>query len=618
MTIESNNKQSDQNSFGQAPGFEQNQDQAERKPSFGFFRGTPFGAPIARNLGSENFNKITEKLSEFFKSTENSNFDVKILALDKANEPALVFSVIIVTARFKNDPEKKVAYHVLIVEATGKKLDPYKVQMMNKEVQIQRYTGFAMDIKLSQMAAEKVRQAYPGHRSHFIDACVVPETFDPEDQRHMHMLAFNSSWAAGTELLIRTNGFKDMNLADYSNDINLGLSLNFDKQQISDVVGLPMRSDFSISFDSRQNRKMQEDRNIVNNGDRESQIAMLGGYVDLIIPTPSNHGNLLQYQNPMMMKQRYAARLVLTNLISNDALTPASVLLYIGTLLCLNDNNNWIQVFRSRDTSKKEIDFYDIGALNIDANIYNEPSGYGSKIDTKPDTFTTQDMGNLISSLVRQGMMLAVDCQVNGSQYWYLSMFSQAARKNKHAYTRIYEAANQLTNGAFGNMFAFGEQMFVDENNFIHAGYWTDKDGVKRDLRDFDLLAVCNIIGDTDPKFISDFSDTFYQTGYNWEIRLDARKNMIDALTKHTAVYTGIHHRVTFSDKFIEALSTGIGATGFKLTLENMSTINDFINTRAYANFVDNALIQPNSGFFVPNSFGGYAGSNAPFNNYRW
>lgn len=582
-----------------------------------FHAGGLFGAPIGKDLSSEYMTKLKTGLEEIYKNVDSST-EVQVVVLDPTNEPALVYSSIVVTLRIKDQPKLGVAYHVLICESTNEPLTPLLENINGQQVEILRVTSDALDNVLANKVKERVQRMYPGMTAYLVDACVVPRTFDPEDKRKLQQLALNAGMACKTELVMRTPGWSDFNLGMNQRDSTLVITQSFNHQQIEDAVGNPMRSDVLITFSSQKNKEQnQQSQGLVNTGDREAKVSEVSGFIDLVWAPVQPQAQMGYYAPVAVATQKYVARLVLTNLSSNFAYTPSSMLLSLGTAMTLRDDNNWMQHFRPRQTGR-DVDLHDLGAMNIEANLAAEPTQFGTRINTKADTFRLEDMGRYIASLIQAGLLFSMDCPENGPQSWYTSMFAAASAGSAAAYDAIYEAAQDLTNGAFGRHFVKGTPMFIDVGNRVHLGTWVDANGVKRDIRDIDTVAVANLIGERDPQVIREWSDTFLRVDYPLAQRLAARKKIIAGLTNHSAVFTGFAQRVTFSTAFLDALSKGIRELAIPVRVVTPLSASSFNDSRGVAGFVQQGLLAPGVSFmpatagYQPQFAQGYA------NQYRW
>jgi len=580
----------------------QQQPQQQQKPSFSFHNGGLLAAPIGRGVGSEYYSKLKTNLGEVYKQA-NPDVEIALLDLDIISEPALAFSTIIVAMRHKRMIEIGVAYHLLIIEATGDKLNPVMENINNQQVEIIRVASDALDNVLLTKAHEKVSKAYPNTRCFYTEGVVVPVTFNPDDKTAVHKLALTAGLANGTELELHSSSFKDINLSEISSDSTLIVNTAFSRQQIEDSVGLPQRSDVILNFQSRKNNQ-QVRGGSVNTGDREVKVSEVSGFIDLVW-NPLNAAGYNPYaQMQSAQTQKYMPRLVITNLTSNYSYTPGSIMMALATALSLRVDNNWIQAFRPVPSSANEIDLTDIGALNIEANLTNEATGFGTRIDTKADNFRLEDLGQLVSALIQPGLIVSIDCPEAGAQSWYLTVFAAAAAGSVDAYTLIYESANRLTNGNFERHFPRGGDMFTDRNNRVHLGTWIDRNGVKRDIRDIDHLAVCNLVGDRNPTLIRDFSDTYLRTQYPLATRLAARKKMISGLTNETAVFTGFAQRITFTSAFLNAIDAGIKETGLAVRVNTPLSGSDFNNQRGVGTFANNAALAAGQSFMTFGGFG--------------
>ncbi len=575
----------------------QREEQPARRPfSFGSGGGL-FAAPIGTGLGSEYLNKLREAMNETYKqSLKDPTAEISLLTLDNTNETALAFSAIVVCVRFADNPELGVAFHTLIVEGTGDALTPVSESIGNQPVEIVRVTGDALDEVLMQKVDERVRSSFPQGLRRSVDGSVVPRTFNPENKVHVHRLALNAALACATELEINKPDFVDFNLAHAGNDNALSINIGFSRQQMEDAVGDPMRSDVLVNFATQATAQQRSQS--VNAVDRTQKISEISGFLD-VLWAPVQQGPVfnqyMQSQGPAAT-QKYVSRLVITNMASNFSYTPASVLLSLNTAMALRDQNNWIQGFRGTQTDD-EVDLHDIGALGIEANFEGNPNGFGSRIDTKSETFGLPDLGQLVAALFQPGLIISLDVPEAGPQTWYTSLFSAASKGSQQAIDAIYDAAMELTNGNFAKYFQQGTPMFQDLNNRVHLGYYTDKNGNRRDIRDIDYLAVANLVGERNPQAIRDWSDTFTRYQYPLAQRLAARKRMIMSLTRESAIFTGFAHRVTPSAALMGALSQGAMDAGLAVDIRTPLSSSEFSNERGVANFVAGALMAPGQSF---------------------
>lgn len=585
------------------------QGQAMQQPTqqgkWSFHTGGLFNrAPIGRGVGSETLAKLQTALTEMYKQA-NPEVEMTLIPIDNTSETALAYSALVVCLRYKNNPELGVGFHTLIVEATGEKI-PTKFENVNQtQVEVFRVAGDACDSILRAKVTEKVRAAFPQSKIFDAEACVVPRAFDTENKTSVHQLALNAGLAAATELDVRQPGFQDLNLASAAHDSNLVVNMTFNRQQLENSVSEPIRSDLLLSFTSQQQQQQQQNTSI-NSGDRTARIAELSSFIDLVwAPTGQANAAFNPYvvQQPQV-SQKYAARMVVTNMHSTFATTTPAQLLALVTALSVRDDNNWIQAFRPTPIAGNDIDMHDIGAIGIEANFENNPTGFGARINTKADSFRPENLGQLVGAMIQPGLIISLDVPECGPETWYSSIFAAASNGSIEATEAIYNAANQLTNGNFGRYFALGAQIFTDLGNRVHTGYYTDKNGVKRDIRDIDYLAVMNLVGERDPQAIRDWSDTFTRTQFPLIQRLAARKRTITALTGQSAEFTGFAQRVTFTQAFMDGLAKGCKDAGLNVRINTPLNSGDFNNERGVAGFIGSAIMQAGQPSVFSRDFG--------------
>lgn len=590
------------------------------------FNQTNLFAPIAANVQSEYYAKFTEALRKLF-AQANANVEVKVLDLDRSRETALKFSAVVVAMRRKDAESAGVAYHVLILEATGNALDPVTENIPgggyyggSSNYEILRVTSDAMDDVLARRAREIVGDAFPRAPLQPVDGCVVPRDFDPANTNLVQALALNAGLACNTVLETRMSAYTPMNLTHLVRDGQLEVSIQTGRNTIVDMVGSPVRSDVVVSFVSRLNKQNQP-TNVINNGNIENQVSRVSGFVDLLwSPVVPQMGYNPYYSPAAIPTQKFIPRLVITDLVSEHNYTTGNVLLALTTAMTVRDDMNWFQCFRSSMSrnNKQDIDLGDVGALNIEGNMAKEDGEFGTPINTKLETFGTKELGVLITSLVQPGLMISLDCPDLGPETWYLSVFAAAARGSVEAYDAIYSAADALTDGHFSKTFAYKSEMFTDLGNRVHLGKWTDSSGKTRDIRDFDYLATANIVGESNPVYIRDWSETWLNKSLPIMQRLARRREMITKMSLDNAIFTGMADRVTFTHAFLDALSGGVQATKIPVRTVATTAARDFNQQRGVADFATAAALGSGRTF---QQYGGQSDANAGYGmntGYRW
>ena len=575
--------------------------------------GSMFGSPISKGIGSEYTNKLVNELNELFKNNESA-FESNILVLDNQIEVGLVFSTILLAMRYEGTPGLVVAIPLLLA-ATGEKVLPIIENVNNVNIEIVRTPGSGLDTAFSKKAMEKMSKAFPNMKVEIIDGMVVHNTFDINSKEAIHYLAWNAALACGTELRIKESGFADFTIKDVGPDTTLALNVSFNNPDAKDAVGEPVRSDIGVRFISQRTSNVRSAS--INTEDQDQVLTEITGFMDLIwnpAMGPSG-GDIYRQYNERPMTQKYSPRFIMTNLASNFAYTPSVILLALSNAFSLARDSNWVQAFRSTapmgthgKKAAQNINIRDIGAMNIEANLFGETdkAGYGSPVDTTAATFDLLALGKYLTDLIQPGLILSLDCPEAGQNSWALSCFPAAEAGHQGAIQHIIKAAMSLTGGAFGKYFnGSTDSIFTDVNNRVHMGHYRDSQGDLRDIRNIDTIAIANIMGRAnDPVRIADFQDTFLRTDIDLSIRLANRLKIIQAATNENAEVTGFARRVTFTDKFMSALASAIVDAGLSARVITPISSAEFQNTRGVATYAQAAGVTSNQAGFLHSGYG--------------
>lgn len=557
--------------------------------------GSLIPSPIGRTPASEALSKMKKAIDTLLsESMQQNDYEVRTLAIDYNNTSNLAVSVIVICSREKGNAQGPVAFHTLLIEASAPAPEPTYMPINGQQVEIHHDIGEANDGVLMQAVSQVVEQHYPGVIQFPVDAQKIPRSFDSTDGAAMQRMLANAVYATIQELQTRHPGFEDLNLAQIAKDSNLNLRVSFDNPQTLNEVGEPIRTDVQVEFTAaplQQNNQGGMQQNV----ERTSAISVVGGFVDAVW-APVTQQMQTWGQAPMQNFQRYAARFVITRLESATILTPSMLLLVLVTGMAVAQNNLWVNHFRPRARSKDDnsVDIRDIGAVGYEVNFESDPRGFGKPVDTKADNFTTKDFYDLVQSTFRENMILSMDVPECGPNTWSLNIFSAVAAGDSAAEAALLEAANTLTNKEFGKMFDASQgPIIVDEVNRIHLGYYVNRHGERRDIRDFDYLAVANREGDKHPEIIQDFSDTFTKTQeHPLPVRMAGRARILMNLSGDTMVITGYARRLTFAPHFLVPLVAGCEKSGLAPRIN--ATNNDIGNYARGVASVTNMMLGSN------------------------
>lgn len=530
--------------------------------------------------GGETYEKLFENIQKKIKflneevKTEEKYAVIKLL---KQNA-GLNYSAIVVAESFNG----VVAAHILMVEKTGEYPEKLIETVAGTRYEITRTPADALDDKYVSQAQLAVADALKVDLASVIitDGTLVPNEFDVTSESMVNDLIHNTFNATHAEINIRVNDYKGINLADLiQNNRNgkffINMYFNAEDAQFFDQTGMPVRQDVCIALSYKMNSN-QNNRSI-NQGDDAFEIVKTYGYLDFEW-SPS-------VVNGMIGSQKFVPNFIITHIDSKVAPTPDILFLGVASVFAINEDMNWMQAFRPTPGKKNEIDFNDIGALNIEGNIENSATGFGKKYGTKEKTFTVVELNKYIQHLVRPNILVSIDVPKAGPETWYMSVLQYIKfRNSKDAFGRVMDYVNTMTNGSFqaGNF-----QIFDGITNKIHGGFYKSNGGYK-DIRHLNsYLGFSNFIADTNqsPALIAQYTNTLYNNSIPSELRCAERKKYLDEMSNKSAVYKQYYDRLTFSSPFLMQLLASLRNVGFSPLFSNMGAMNDMFQRRSTADF---------------------------------
>lgn len=561
-------------------------------------------AGLSRNATSETLMKAATACSEVLKTMSlNEGFVLEIVKIDNTLLTNLRFSGLAIVARYSDKNSKAIAYHTLLLEGSADPMQPRVINNNGQQLAIDQFTCDAFNETYLTTVDQALASAYPGMDRLPASGAVVPRTFNWDDTVAVRNLLVNSGLASASSLHTNSADFQDISLAEFDRSAGLQTTVSFQQPESQDYVGLPVRTDMTMRLSAVAIGA--QDQSNPNNQEREITLAEAGGFIDLTwAPSAPIQGFMVTNQPT----QKFVARVILSSLVNLTSASINSQLLALIAAAQVTEGQNWIPYYLPRhgNTGLGDVDIKDIGAINIEANLENNPSGFGTPVDTKAADFNNQALGRLLASTIRPGIALALDVSLCGTDTWYNEVFSAASSLHptaQSAQVAILRAADRLTNNHFSTIYTTDESPIFQGEDEILTGYYIDKNGVKKDLRDLDYLAVMNLAGVKDPRVGQDWTDTFTNTNFSRERRLDARKRIIQQLLP-SAVFTGRALRVTCNPKFIEALVKAAAAAGLQMRTVNSAANMEFQNNRGQASWANNGLLSGQASGLYSTGFG--------------
>lgn len=570
-----------------------------RNPSFGISN-----QMTSMGSGGPYFEELYKKLQVLVKLQNEEGGGAGAYGIQKLlkTQAGLRYSAIVLTER----ADGIASAHVLMIEKTGAYPEVLFESYYGTRYEIQRTPAEALDAKYVEQARLAVANTLkiPVANVVVADGTLVPNEFDIESDALISELFNNSMSSTKVEIETRVNNYRGQDITDiiYNKDIKdvaemlrrpqgkftIDLHFNNEGTVYLDQTGMPVRQDVCIELSFKGNTNNNSTKSI-NQDEDTKQIVRTYGYIDF------------EYQGPSMINgvytdQKFLPNFVITHLdVPLYAPTPDIIMMAVASVTSITDGMAWTQAFKPTTTRKNEVDYNDIGALNVDGNLEKNVSGYGKKYDHKSKT-DEMGMSKFVQMLLKPGMMISVDIPKAGPETWLMSAFRTVLEKNNtQALTRITSFMTYATGGAYVPSTI---SMFEEVTNKIHGGYFkatVDGKTVVKDIREISsYLAVANHIAATgqNPVLLTQYTNTLYSTQLPPVLRATTRKQYIDEISKKTCVVKQMLDRLTFNSNFIAGWVGTLKAVGFNPEFSSGSGGNDMFARRATANFQSAAALQ--------------------------
>lgn len=560
------------------------------------------GSMTRLTFTGETLNKLVAALTEIYTSMNIGGVNIKLIPIDRAKETQLYLSSVAVCVSDNNGGP--VVYHTVLIESSNEPLTPRVDTIQGKQIQVDLLSSAVFDNDYNNYVYRILQNSFGANVK--LRPCagqMVYREFNINDKEEVQKLAINALKPPLMDVLSTSPGFNDMDLSKYNGDANFTVEMQFNNNStgtLTDYAGMPVRAPVMITMKGTANQRT--DRRTINGADQAVSVSRLGGYVDMVWgfdPTTDVPNPYAQIQQPI---PKFLARYVMTTLENELLMTVPSQLLALATAASLGENANWFSAMMPKATGKG-VDLSDVGVLNIEANIMNEQGPFGTRIDTKSAKFTSNELSLFLRAAVKPGLIYSLDVSECGADTWYNEVFLAAAAGDQGAHAAIVKAADKLTGGEFSKRWG-GGPVVETNNEIIQLGYYVNKDGQKRDIREIDYLAVMNLVGEKDPTKGSDWTQTYLNLGYTIEQRLDARRKMINELCGGEVRYTGTARRVTFMKVFVEALVQSCVAAGLHTSItSNMLGIDYTSQRSSWQNMAGTTYAPTTSNMFMNGNF---------------
>lgn len=357
-----------------------------------------------------------------------------------------------------------------------------------------------------------------------------------------------------------------VNINDFINRGKQRVTAQFDYTHVDDdnVVGLPVRTDIAMKIGTQDLNNRNGQFSFQHQS--SSKLMSASAFIDLVY-TPDNTPVGPHQQR---RTQVYTPRMVITkiNALEGGALTPETFFLTLATMNLVSDNYAWASVFNDFNS-----DLHNIGAIGLRMPNPQDPTSPIGRIDTSKNSFGQKDLYDLIQTTINPIPAISIDCEDFGPDSWLTNMLIGAAHGSPHAHKAIVDACDRLTGGAFTKYFGGNDPIVANvEQNRVFLGTFKDEKGVVRDIREIDSLAMLNVLGDKDINAVNMY-DMTNLPGNDIQYRLSERYRILRNVLNNNMTIRGYAERLTFSDKFIDALVMATGEAGLSVEQSGLESI---------------------------------------------
>ena len=502
--------------------------------------------------GSSHVLFSAEKAIQEMLKTAGQADQYKIVRVDNAQQTNLVLSSLVVCMPVAEGG--LFPFFTLLLAGSGTLPEGRQIQTGSGTILAPAYPEHVFNELYQKAVFETLGAAvadFDGLRS--CGATVVPEGFAWSDADAVRRLWVIADAAIKNTLKVKSNELPALNLKHLDPSESLSVSIGFQADDSISLTSEPVRSDLIITTSVIKNAENgQNNSAVLNSGGKVVPHSIARGFMDFAYTRQPN-----QYQtNPYRPEPPFSARLVVTHLATANVMTlEDQILILLGVSFAVS-NNRWFESCRASG-NPGAVNPRSIAALNIEGNLRRETDkgGYGTPPDVFSADWNDTALGTFLGEAVGSQVALAIDLPRLGSTSWHtqelLACLTEKGEAQQNAINDVLTATDTLLGSNFQKYYQGGNP-FAEGAEAILLGHYTDRAGMVRDLSNLDYLAMANHVGETDPKMLARFTETYFNLNIHEEVRLQDRRDLIKSLFP-SAVFTGQAYRGTFSAKFIEA-----------------------------------------------------------------
>ncbi len=328
--------------------------------------------------------------------------------------------------------------------------------------------------------------------------------------------------------------------------------------------GLPIRSDIRSELVISQ---MSNNRAPIADNS-EIRLCETSAYVDLIYTPPAQQFQYFGGMAPQPVNQPYyVPRIVLTNFgVDLPHSSLEFMLLGVASMASLVRQRSYGVVWRNQFGASSN-NLRNLGAVGLQVPLSADQQP--AILDVSGDI---RELYSLMDTVIAQSPVFTLEIEQGGAGNWATSIFARAAQSSQEAVDMLVSAADNLTNSNFTKIYAqltngVAQPLITSTDDLSYVGYY-NRDGEYHDIRELDLLAVLNTVGQKDPDIVQQYLTTLVGPE-NIHVRLARRSRILSRIAKdvHIKAYS---RKYDFSGVFIEALTRAVAACGLVINNDNI------------------------------------------------
>ena len=553
---------------------------------------------VAQGNGGQYLSKFRAVADTAIREILNEDLHADLYVISAADND-LKFSLLTVGLHFKADPGT-MAFHTLLLEGTGSKLEPRTITVDGQPMTINRTTDQAVDERCVSTVNNIIKRNNTDVTCWPAAYQVVPSTVDPErDIDTVTEILRSACLACVSKIQAVTDSFMEINMANIPENHRLEIQLSTSQHPVISPVGSPIRAsaivDVAIAPEQTRNRNREYDS--VHDDNDTIHFARVTGFVNPIWAFDASQRSF-RNQRSQQDEPKLAAEFVITSIATPYSASPAAILMAIAATHAISDDDRWWQLLMPQGAVVDKNARHNVGWLNIIADVFDERLNgiYGR--EAMPDPKDLQSVSEFFTLLFQEGMVLSIDCEMNGPNSWQTNLFVAAAQNDPAAINIIFNSLNELTDGIFGEIWdkeGDDEPIFTSMMR-VPLGQYLEKSEY-RDIRDFDLTEISRVFANN-PEQIHEFNATFLSRVGQSDIRQFAtRQNFIAHAASNQCEFTGEAQRLTFGATFRSVLSKAYAELNVPTNISTPMVMDRYSRGQQAPSYLKDSLLRSTATF---------------------